>query len=62
VDERVLEKEWPALRAEFSVTARAWHLKGLELLCASPAAVVALEPESSAGVPPASSPSVSLGD
>jgi len=43
VDERMLEKEWPALRAELSVTARAWRLKGLELIGVPPAAMVALD-------------------
>jgi hypothetical protein len=51
-DERVLEKEWPALRAELSVTARAWRVKGLELIGVPPAAIVALElPEAEAPRP-----------
>jgi hypothetical protein len=44
VNERVLEKEWPALRAELSVTPpRARRLKGLELLGVPPTAAIALE-------------------
>jgi len=59
VDERVLEKEWPALRAELSVTARAWRLKGLELLGVPPSAIVALDLDRSAGISPAGSTGVS---
>ena len=59
MDERVLEKEWPALRAELSVTARAWRLKGLELLGVPPTALVALDLDRSSGVSPAGSTGVS---
>jgi hypothetical protein len=43
VDEKELEKEWPALRSELSVGARAWRHKGLELIGVPDSAPVALE-------------------
>ena len=68
VDEKELEKEWPALRSELSIGVRAWRHKGLALLgngqsSSDPVtALVALElpeVESSAGISPASSTGVS---
>ena len=60
VDEKELEKEWPALRSELSIGVRAWRHKGLELIGVPAAAPVALDlPESSAGVSPAGSTCVS---
>jgi len=53
VDEKDLEKEWPGLRSELSIGARAWRHKGLELIGVPANAPVALElPESGAGVSP----------
>jgi len=43
VDEKELEKEWPALRSELSIGVRAWRHKGLELIGVPAAAPVALE-------------------
>jgi len=59
VDEKELEKEWPTLRSELSVGARAWRHKGLELIGIPANAPVALDFDSSAGVSPASSTGVS---
>jgi len=43
VDEKELEKEWPALRSELSVGARAWRHKGLELIGVPANAPIAME-------------------
>lgn len=43
VDETELEKEWPGLRSELSVAARAWRHKGLELIGVLASDTVALE-------------------
>ncbi len=43
VDETELEKEWPGLRSELSVAARAWRHKGLELIGVPASDTVALE-------------------